>query len=90
MEKLTVYIRRYITDEQNYLMFIECLEQANKHIINFDVQFIILCDNENIITKKYDPLILSKYNNIIFPIFQVFFTLILKYPDFYEIAVICS
>lgn len=66
MEKLTVYIPRYITDEQSYLMFIECLEQANKHIINFDVQFIVLCDNENIITKKYDPLMLLEYNNIIF------------------------
>lgn len=62
MEKLTVYIPRFISDEQSYLMFMECLDNAVKYLKGFDVLFIVLCDNENKITMLYDPQIMMEYN----------------------------
>ena len=53
---LTVYIPRYITDEQSYDMFINCVEHV-KHIKGFDTQIIVLCDNETELTKTYDKLL---------------------------------
>ena len=62
---LTVYIPRYVTDEQTYDMFINCVEHV-KHIKGFDTQIIVLCDNETELTKIGDPLLQKEYNNITF------------------------
>lgn len=60
---LTVYIPRLITDEQSYVMFINCVECVNKHIKGFDnMQIIVLCDNETKLTKIGDPLLQKEYN----------------------------
>ena len=60
---LTVYIPRYITDEQSYDMFITCVEHVIKHIKGFDnVQIIVLCENETELTKLGDPLLQNEYN----------------------------
>ena len=62
---LTVYIPRLITDEQSYIMFINCIERVNKYIKGFDnMQIIVLCDNETELTKIGDPLLQKEYNNI--------------------------
>ena len=58
---LTVYIPRYITDEQSYDMFINCVEHV-KHIKGFDTHIIVLCDNETELTKTYDKLLQQEYN----------------------------
>ena len=59
---LTVYIPRYITNELQYDMFLSCLENAIKYLSEFELNIIIICDNENEITKKYDPIIEKEFN----------------------------
>ena len=61
MEQLTVYITRYATCEDEYLMFLECLDNVYKHITGFDMHVIIFReDNYN----EEDKLILKSYNNL--------------------------
>lgn len=60
---LTVYIPRYITDDQSYDMFITCVERVVNYIKGFDnMQIIVLCDNETELTKIGDPLLQKEYN----------------------------
>lgn len=63
MKKLTVYITRYITSEQNYLMFMECLECIYKHIKDFDISVIVFTEET---IPEYDPIIQELYKNITF------------------------
>lgn len=70
--QLTIYITRYIVTEEQYVMFIECLEHVTKHIKDFDYNIIVFADNENEITKEYDDIILSSLNvKIIKPEFNI-------------------
>jgi hypothetical protein len=70
--QLTIYITRYIVTEEQYVMFIECLEHVIKHIKDFDYNIIVFADNENEITKEYDDIILSTLNvKIIKPAFNI-------------------
>lgn len=62
MTELTVYITRYITCDDDYLMFIECLEHVIKHLKEFKLNIIIFADNETEITNKYDKEIIDTYN----------------------------
>ena len=63
MEKLTVYVTRYITSQQEYLMFMECLECIYKHIKDFDFSVIIFTDT---VDSEYDRVIYETYKNITF------------------------
>ena len=63
MEKLTVYVTRYITSEQNYLMFMECLECIYKHIKDFDISVIVFTEET---IPEFDPIIQESYKNITF------------------------
>lgn len=61
MEKLTCYITRYATCEQEYLMFIECLDNVYKHIQGFNMHVIVFTEDDY---TDYDKIILNSYNNI--------------------------
>lgn len=65
LPQLTVYITRYITTEEQYLMFIECIDHVVKHLKGFIYNIIVFADNENTITQEYDPVIKSTYNCLI-------------------------
>lgn len=61
-QSLTVYITRYIQSQEQYLMFIECIECIINHIKDFDINIIVFADNENEITKEYDDIIINTFN----------------------------
>lgn len=93
---LTVYIPRLITDEQSYIMFINCVERVNKYIKGFDnMQIIVLCDNETELTKIGDPLLQKEYNNITFienplkgiPEFAGYYHFLMFHPSEYMVNI---
>lgn len=93
---LTVYIPRLITDEQSYIMFINCVERVNKYIKGFDnMQIIVLCDNETELTKIGDPLLQKEYNNITFienplkgiPEFSGYYHFLMFHPSKYMVNI---
>lgn len=61
MEKLTCYITRYATCEDEYLMFIECLDNVYKHIKDFDMHVIVFTEDNY---AEYDKIILNSYTNL--------------------------
>ena len=63
MEQLTCYITRYATCEQQYLMFIECLDNVYKHIKDFDMHVIVFTEDNY---SDYDNIIQQSYDNITF------------------------
>lgn len=72
LPQLTVYVTRYITSEEQYLMFIECIDHIQQHIKGFVYNIIVFADNENEITKEYDPVIkLSTNITIIRPEYYI-------------------
>lgn len=92
---LTVYIPRLITDEQSYVMFINCVERVNKYIKGFDnMQIIVLCDNETKLTKIGDPLLQKEYNITFIentlkgiPEFAGYYHFIMFYPSEYMVNI---
>lgn len=94
---LTVYIPRYVTDEQSYDMFINCVEHI-KHIKGFDTQIIVLCDNETELTKTYDKLLQQEYNNISFinsplkgvPEFAGYYHFMMCHPSEYMVNIFAN
>ena len=63
MEKLTVYVTRYTTTQQQYVMFLECIDCIYKHIKDFDMSVVVFTEK---IYDEYDTAVKDTYNNITF------------------------